>query len=336
MGLPGQITTKTATPRALLWSQLALAIVPGGKIIDGSKARDPLNTGALSELRAGLLLGKITSSGKYAPSIIGLAGEALDSDETALTVSTATATELVRRIGASGTFKLTGPPTASGVVRTVTVTYSAVDTSTGVITITAVGVSSTWTLTLTDGTDGGTFAVRVTNPAGVTQTIAGQAWNVSAANLETAIEALTIVGAGKGTVGLVGAVYTITFDEDLGDMQVEIVQDTTNDGGVFEGGVLAAQTAVGIDGRFVDASIIQPTDGSETILGLLPPLPDQVGIKVTDDDGNSRDTALPQLLIGGMIDASQIINYPSDASLKAWVKSELRASGVGYAFDDDF
>lgn len=336
MGVPGVQTTKTATPRRITISPQGLMILPGGKIIDGSKSRDPLNTGYLSELRPGLLMGEITASGKYAPSVIGITGEALSSDESELTVSTAVATELVRRVGSSGTFKLTGPPTAAGTVRTVTVTYSGVDTATGVITITAVGVSSTWTLTLTDGTDGGTFAVRVTSPDGTVRTIAGQAWNVSAANLEIAIEALSNVGAGKGTVGLVGAVYTITFDEDLGDMLVEVVQDTTNDGGVFEGGVLAAQTAVGIDGRFVDGSLIQPTDGSETILGLLPEMPDMTGIRVTDTDGNSIDQTLPQLLVGGMIDASQIINYPADASTKAWVKAQLRAVGGGYVFDDDF
>ena len=55
---------------------------------------------------------------------------------TTITTDVNTAAELVRRIGATGTFKLTGPPTAGGAVVTQTVTFSAVNTSTGAITIT--------------------------------------------------------------------------------------------------------------------------------------------------------------------------------------------------------
>lgn len=225
-GAAGFATEKTHTPRSVLASPSGAMYMPAGRVLDGSKARDPLNTGDLDVLRPGLLIGKITSGGKFAPSILGVTTVAYASGatvNTTLTVSAATATEIVRRIGSSGTFKISGPPSAAGTVATATVTFSAVNTSTGVITITA----------------------------------------------------------------------------------------------------LAA--------NYIAGSFIRPADGSETILGIL----DQ-HLKVTDPDGTSQDTVLSRLLVGGMIDASQILNWPSDTSLVAWVKTQLRAVGMAYTFDDDF
>ena len=142
-GLPGVGTARTATPREILAGNAQLAqYVPGLKLIDGSKSRDPLNGTDVDVLRAGLLLGKITSSGKYAPSILGTLSNAASSSATSLTVSAATATEIVRRIGTSGTFKLSGPPTAAGTMATQTVTFSAVNTTTGVITCSATSAAA--------------------------------------------------------------------------------------------------------------------------------------------------------------------------------------------------
>ena len=47
----------------------------------------------------------------------------------------AQAVELVRRVGASGDLYITGPPTAAGTVAQITKAYSAVNTTTGVITV---------------------------------------------------------------------------------------------------------------------------------------------------------------------------------------------------------
>jgi hypothetical protein len=141
-GLPGVGTARTATPREILAGNAQFAqYLPGLRIIDGSRSRDPLNGTDLDVLRAGLLIGKITSSGKYAPSVLGTLSVNAASSATSLTVSAATATEIVRRIGTTGTFKLSGPPAAAGTVATQTVTYSAVNTTTGVITCTAIGAA---------------------------------------------------------------------------------------------------------------------------------------------------------------------------------------------------
>lgn len=200
-------------------------------IIDGSESRDPLNTDYLWNLRAGMLMGKITSGGKYAPSVLGVLTAAFDtdaSDPTEMTVSAATATEIVRRIGTSGTFNLIGPPAAAGVVATTTVTFSAVDTATGAITVTDPGVDK-------------------------------------------------IAGA-----------------------------------------------------------FIAPTDGSQTPRGVIG---NGHGIRVVDEDFDDIDVPFPNMLIGGYLDSSQIINWPSDTSLQAWVKAALNdadGGGASFVFDDHY
>lgn len=137
-GLPGVKTKiENAERKVLIGGGEKL---PGGIILDGSESRDPLNTGNLATLRAGMVLGRVTSGGRMAPSIIGVLASAHAESSTggeglAMTVSAATAVEINRRIGSSGTFKVTGPPSAGGTVATVTVTFSAVNTTTGVITI---------------------------------------------------------------------------------------------------------------------------------------------------------------------------------------------------------
>jgi hypothetical protein len=137
IGEPRFGTAVTATPRKVLRGSATEAFLPGGKVIDGVKSRDTSNT-PIDVLQAGKLMGKITATGLWANSVIGSTTVAY-AGGTSLTVGVPTATEIVRRIGASGTFKILGPPAASGVVSLQTVTYSAVVTSTGVITVTAIG-----------------------------------------------------------------------------------------------------------------------------------------------------------------------------------------------------
>ncbi len=225
-GLPGIGSAKTSTPREILAGNAQLAeFLPGLRIVDGSKSRDPSNATDVDVLRAGTLLGKVTSGGKYAPSILGVLTAAAAASATSLTVSPAVATEIVRRLGTTGTFKLTGPPAAAGTVATQTVTYSAVNTSTGVITCSAISAAA------------------------------------------------------------------------------------------------------------VAGSFVQPTDGSETILTLLA---NRWGVKTTDVNGTSTDTLEDQLLIAGHVKTANVVNYPSDTSLIAFVKAALRVNCPAMTFDDSF
>jgi hypothetical protein len=223
---PGIVAGKTFAYRRLLKGNDGLYL-PVGIFIDGSQSRDPLHTSYLDVLRAGTILGQITATNLYSPSIIGVttvAYSAAGSLNTQLTVSVADATEIVRRIGSSGTFMITGPPTASGTVAEYTaVTYSAVNTATGVITITALGAN------------------------------------------------------------------------------------------------------------YIAGSFIQPDDGAQVMRGLLNR---EDGLKVTDHDDSNIDPAA-QLLIGGTLDSSQILRWPSNAVLIQWIKDKLNATAAGqYVFDD--
>lgn len=116
--------------------------LPGGKLIDGANSRDSGNTGYLNVLRPGLLMGKATSGGKYRPMILGVNQSAYTSGGTSLTVTAAQAVEIVRRVGSTGNLTYIGPPSAAGTVAIISsVAYSAVNTSTGVLTVTSLGAN---------------------------------------------------------------------------------------------------------------------------------------------------------------------------------------------------
>jgi hypothetical protein len=230
-GKPGVLPSYTATPREVFLANRQFAqFVASPVTIDGTLSGNAPNAPYSWLLFAGTLMGRVTATGKYANSIIGLSGAAYahsGGSNTTITTDVNTAAEIVRRIGTAGTFKLTGPPTAGGVVATQVVTYSAVNTSTGAITITALGADA-------------------------------------------------VVG-----------------------------------------------------------SAIQPADGSETIVTVLC---DAYGKKVADQLNTLRvDVFDAQLLAaGGTLNTAAIVNYPADASLKAWVKTSIKQTCPGVNFSDDF
>jgi len=439
--------------------------LPGGIVIDGDCARDPLNTaGYVDRLRCGMLMGRITTGKLWAPSVVGSTGVALAGTDTQLNLmQTAEATELIRRLGATGTFKLTGPPAASGVVRTLTATYSAVgagtpvnevqtatpneaaasgtytitlpkpdgtfvttaaiafgatlaaaqaavtlalgsagwvlssagsaapwsagpialvftasgtgytyrdyaaisvdstlligasgaltctvaETTKGVpmantVTITALGVNEVQTINMDASSTAGNIAFRFTDPTtGLEVTTSPAAWNAADAtylsSIQDALDAATGVANAivASTTADTDDIIVLTFSgTGYAGLPHPAVVVTTLPTSTLKATV--TRTTEGVNGAFIAGSLIQPVDGSETPLGLLGM---ESGIKVTDDDGATNlDVEASRLIIGsgnGVVDASQIVNYPSDASLKTWVKDALRAVGSGYVFDDD-
>lgn len=144
-GLPGMRAAKTVTSRMITRGGGIPAILPQGRVISGACTRDPGNTPDVGRIRAGMLMGKIGSVvnslgtvGNYAPSILDVTTGAKAVGDTTVTISAAGAVELARRCGATGTFTLTGPGSAGGVIVSETVTYSAINTTTGAITVTAI------------------------------------------------------------------------------------------------------------------------------------------------------------------------------------------------------
>jgi hypothetical protein len=336
--LPGVGTARVAEFRKVLKSPNGLQLLPGGVVIDGDYARDPLNTAYLPTLRCGMPLGMISASGLFAPSIIGLSTAAIAGTGTSLTVSAATGVELVRRIGASGTFKLVGPQVAGGRVRSRTLTYSGVVTTT--VTVTAPGLAATncvQTLTPNAAWTAGTLSLGFIHPTTGDLTWLTLTYTTDLATTLAAINVILDAAFGTGAIVATGGgnITSLVF---------------TYSGGVFAGrdhplplvsyagatGAASTTTFTNLGGYsqgFVSGSLIMPTDGSCAPLGILG---NEDGLKVTDDDGNNLDVTCDQLIIGGMIDASQIVNYPADATLRVWLKAQLRAKSYAMTFDDDF
>lgn len=142
-GLAGMRAAKTVLHRMITRGGWIPDILPQGRVIAGACSRDPGNTTDVTRLRAGLLMGKITTVvnslgtvGYYAPSVLGVTTNAEAVGSTSIQASAAVVTELVRRAGSTGTFTLIGPGSAGGVVVSETVTYSAASSTN--ITVTAI------------------------------------------------------------------------------------------------------------------------------------------------------------------------------------------------------
>ena len=240
--MPGWGAQVDALYRRIWWTIDEKRILPGGVVISGALARDP--TCVLADgtpypviLQAGLVMGKVTAAGAnhglYAPSVIGLSTAPVKDTDTSISVAAATAAEVLRRIGPSGTLNVTGPNAAGQTPSTTTVTFTGV-------------------------------------------TVNGSAGSI----------AITAIGSHANQVD------------------------------------------------FVSGSFIQPTDGSQQPLCLVTK---QDGISVTDRLGNPlAQVEFPEPTVGGAILAPQIVNYPADSGLCAWLKAQLRAVGGPYLFSDDF
>lgn len=331
-GLPRVTAEKQANHRSV--SQF-LRYAPSGRILDGTKTRDA-NNDTIKAIRAGTLLGKITSGGKYTNAVIGV----LDADydgSTSLTLDTAPeAVELVRRIGATGTFTLTGPPTAAGTVRSLTMTYSAVNTTTKVVTVTAANVNEVQTVNLVTAGTGGSLRLIVQKVDGTYVLTPAAAWSATDAtllsNLNTALDTAT------GVVGGIVATAIAATDTDLG-----VVLTYSGTGYAANTWALAevhtlftsntgsnvVRTTTGVDGRFEAGSFIGGTDGSQTPVSFIPP----GWGEMIDEDGN--DLPLSYLPMSGELDGSNLLPWPSDTSLKAYVRSSLKAVGP-YTFTEVF
>jgi hypothetical protein len=142
-GKPGVLLNLTAQPREVFYSGRDHAqFIADPVTVDGTLTSCAFNAPYIFQILAGTLMGRETSNKKFANSVLGLSTAATASGATTIQTDVNTAAEIVRRIGASGTFKLTGPPAASGTVAVQVVTYSAVNTSTGAITCTATSAAA--------------------------------------------------------------------------------------------------------------------------------------------------------------------------------------------------
>lgn len=330
-GMPGVSTEKIAYHRSVTMDGY-LDFLAGGVILDGTKTRDSNNSDSTSRLRAGMLLGKITSGGKYTNAVIGVLDAAYDGS-TSLTLDTAAeATELVRRVGATGTFTLTGPPTASGTVRSLTITYSAVNTTSGVVTVTAANVNEVQTLNWTNSPSG-TFRIRITDYNGVRQMTQPITYSATPAtlvsNINTALDAVLASGAVVASGSAVTAIaLTFSGTNYAATPQTDLVSIDTD--ALTAGDVDITRTTTGVDGRFVAGSFVGGTDGSQTPVSFLPD-----GWDLTLPGDGTSDLPLSTLPIAGNVNGASLLPWPSDSSLKQWVRDKLNVSGT-FRFAEKF
>jgi hypothetical protein len=135
-GKPGIRAAVESLPREVFYSGRENAgFLLGPLTIDGTASGNALNVPS-HLLQAGMVFGRNTPSQKWESSIIGLTTVAYVDGALTITVSPATAAELVRRIGNAGTFQLIGPAVAdTGPIVETAVAYTAVVVATGVITV---------------------------------------------------------------------------------------------------------------------------------------------------------------------------------------------------------
>lgn len=136
-GMPSVGAVNTAAIGLIYSGSDQPAYKPGGGQVVGAKSRDPGNSPDVEILRTGTIMAKNSTNGLYAVWAIGTFQAATLASATSLTLTPAEAVELVRRIGTSGVFTVVGSATASGAIVTEVVTFSGVNTTTGVVTVTA-------------------------------------------------------------------------------------------------------------------------------------------------------------------------------------------------------
>jgi hypothetical protein len=338
IGIPGQRAPQIATPRAIFYSA-DRGWLPGGKYIDGSKSRDTNNGPTdVDRLQAGLLMGKVTSTGYYANWSIDQLTVAYTSG-TSMTIGTSGATELVRRVGSTGSFVLTGVPAAGLTVRQTTVAYSAVNTSTGVITVTApTGASEVQQITFNGTGTTGNLVLVVPKPDGTTVTTAAIGFTTNAAYI-TAIN--NAIDTALGTAGLwvasgasIATDITLTASSTYANQSFPgLFQVTTFPTGNLS--AIVSRSTTGVPIAFTIGSVLSQADGSQVPVTFLP---DGFPMEVTDGSGNVAQVEFPAFPVGGIIDQQFLIGYSAmDASLKTYVLNQLSSVlGGKYAFRSAF
>jgi len=164
--------------------------------------------------------------------------------------------------------------------------------------------STSYTITHSAGTDGGTFALGV-EVDGERDVTAALAWNISTANLDTALEGLDNVPAGAVTVATTGGAgvdYTVTFGGALAgaDVVLYVDNDALLDTPVLEPTVLAE---TGNTGGYTDIYAIRV--GEDGLIGLSmanQPLVQQW---------------LPQMQLPGAVKTGEVEMGPVAVALKA-------------------
>jgi hypothetical protein len=329
------VSAKTTASFRMVTIDGNTTFAPGKGVIDGTRSRDPGNTGFTTTLRSGLLLAKNSTTGKYATWSIGQSTAGLAGAGTTLNIGAAGATELARRVGSSGTFVLTGNSASGGTVVQRTVTYSAVNTTTGDVTITAMtNVNQVERIRFNIASTGGNIQLTVQKTDGTTATTANAAWNATDATYLAAIQTQldTTTGVSNGIV--VSASAGIDTDIEL----VLTYSGTGYAGKSWTPAVVAVfptsstlafytpmQTA---SGTFATGAVVSEVGYSAPITYI----PESVGVMIPADGTSDTESRIP---ISAAVYSAQLIPAVSDTAVKLWVQQSMSTlAGGKFAFDN--
>ncbi len=129
-------------------------------------------------------------------------------------------------------------------------------------------------------------------------------------------------------IGTSGEIYCIGPPSAAGTVALTSIDFT----GVTLNGATSTITIPDLNLAIVTDSLITTRLGDHIPKALID---DGYPIKVTDKDGNNIDVPFPTILVGGVVDWSQVIGLPADASTLAWVKDQLQENGL-FIFDDAY
>lgn len=309
---------------------------PGGGYLNASRSRDPWSS-VVTNLQPGLFMGQRTANNGWQPAFVGVLSSPVATGDTTITVTAAMATEIVRRIGSTGTLLLIGPTTANGTVASSprSVTYSAVNTTTGAITVTATGTNEVQTLNIGGTPSGGTFKLGIPLSTGVyvwTDTIAHNAtFGTVITNINAALD--NVLGASKVVAS--GSAYTaiaLTFSgtgfaaTDYPPIMVDVsaLTDATT--------ASVAQTTAGVSGAFAAGTLVAENDGSYIPKSFIEP---GYGRLVATNDATPTTLPWDQIPMEGTVMWSNLFPVITDLGIRQWIKDKMDADGgFKFVFDD--
>lgn len=310
--------------------------LPGGGYINCTKSRDPFTGGPTSVLSPGTLIGQVGTTQRWATSFFGKLAAGIVAGATSLTVSAAEATEIVRRkAGSTGSLLIVGPPVAGAPAQVGQLTFSAVNTSTGVVTVSATGANEVQTAAFTGTPSGGTFRVGLILPDWSISWTGTSAHNATFAtvisNLNTALDA----AFGTSKIVASGSAYTaVAFTFSGAGFANREHPLLVIDVGALTGatGVTVVETTKGNIGTYIAGSLIADTDGTHVPKSLIPP---GYGIMVADEFSSPTVEQLPVIPYGGIIDWAQVNPTVTDASIRLWIEQQMSAlPGGKFTFSD--
>lgn len=304
--------------------------IPGGGWIDVTKSRDVWSTDT-GILQPGLFMGQtgvLSTTQKWAPSFFGKTTAVTLHGGTTVTVGTAQATEIVRRVGSTGSLNIVGPSVTGGPAKVGRLTYSAVNTGTGAITVTGTGQNETQLLNIAGTPSAGTFRLLFVDAYGneiATGTIAHNATFATViTNINTALDAVF----GTGAIVASGSAYTaITLTHTTGGFAVTNASLAYADVGALTGatqaGTSVSEVNPGYYGTFAVGSLIGATDGSFYPKSFIPP---GYGLQAYDGTSNTPIgdvVQYPWIPYTGIPEWLQLAPTVTEPGIRKWLADQM-------------